>query len=72
MCGMNLPPSSKEPSSERRAVPRHIRDGEHDGWHDTGEPSSGEPAPGRRPRLWIVLVVVAALIAGLWFYNGMR
>jgi hypothetical protein len=63
MRGMNLPPN------ERRAVPRHIRDGEHEGWHDAAEAASGR-APRRRFRLWIFLVAAAALIAGLWLRNS--
>jgi hypothetical protein len=69
---MNLPPQSSNEPDERRAVPRHIRDGEHELLQEVGEMSADAAAPGRRLRLWIVLVVVAALVAGLWYYNGTR
>jgi hypothetical protein len=60
---MNLPPD------ERRAMPRHIRDGEHHGWHEAGDPAIGR-APRRRFRLWVFLLAVAVLIAGLWTWNS--
>jgi hypothetical protein len=69
MPGMNLPPPAPNEADERRAVPRHIRDGEHDGWQDAVEPAAGA-APGRRFRLWVVLLVIAAAITGLWLYNS--
>lgn len=51
-------------------MPRHIRDGEHELLEAD---LSAEPGtPGRGLRLWIMLVVIAALIAGLWYYNGTR
>ncbi len=57
-------------TNERRAVPRHIRDGEHEPVE--ADVSSDQGTPGHRLRLWLLLVVVAALIAGLWYYNGTR
>ena len=70
---MNLPPqTSNGTANERRAVPRHIRDGEHGPLHEAGELSPGPRTRRRRPRLWMILAVVAALIAGLWFYTGTR
>jgi hypothetical protein len=69
MRGMSLPPPTPKEANDRRAVPRHIRDGEHDGWQDAVEQSSGA-APARRFRLWMFRVVIAAAIAGLWFYNS--
>jgi hypothetical protein len=70
---MDLPPqSSNEAPDERRAVPRHIRDGEHELLRDAADLTSGQETPGRSPRLWIILVVIAALIAGLWYFNGTR
>jgi hypothetical protein len=68
---MKLPPqTSDDAPNERRAVPRHIRDAEHEPLEAELSPDQG--TPGRRLRLWILLVVVAALIAGLWYYNGTR
>ena len=62
--GMN---PSGEPAEDRRAVPRHIRDGEHDSWEDT---MAGVPAgrPGK-PRLMISICVALALAAAIsaWF-----
>jgi hypothetical protein len=60
---MNLP---GEPTNDRRAVPRHIRDGEHDGWEDT---MAADPA-GKRARTRLLLIYLAVLLAvgfGLWF-----
>jgi len=68
---MKLPPqTSNDTRNDRRAVPRHIRDAEHELLEP--ELSAEQGTPGRRLRLWILLVVVAALIAGLWYYNGTR
>ena len=68
---MKLPPqTSTDASNDRRAVPRHIRDAEHEPLEAELSPDQGTPA--RRVRLWLYLVVVAALIAGLWYYNGTR
>jgi hypothetical protein len=66
---MDLPPGS---SNERRHLPRHIRDGEHEPWQDAGDTAANAARPGRRWRIWVWVVLVAALVLGLWFYNGMR
>jgi len=66
---MNLPPGSR---NDRRHLPRHIRDGEHEMWHDAGDGAAGTAANGRRLRVLVYVVLVVALVAGLWFYNGMR
>ena len=66
---MTLPPHSP---NERRAVPRHIRDGEHDMLHDAVEGAPRTGNPGRRWRVLVYLAVAAALVLGLWFYNGVR
>lgn len=57
------------PTNDRRAVPRHIRDAEHDTWHD--EPAGPETA-GRRMRLWVYLTASAALAVGLWYFLTTR
>ena len=57
---MNLP---SEPSNERRAVPRHIRDGEHRDLEDTI--AEKVEMPRRRPGLWILLAL-AAVVVGAW------
>jgi len=61
--GMSLPPDS---ANDRRAVPRHIRDGEHDSWEDGSIVQEDRAAAWRRPALWILLAVLAALFAGAW------
>jgi hypothetical protein len=66
--GMNLPPDSPR---ERRAVPRHIRDGEHEMWQDGVDAAPGA-GPGRRWRVLVYVAVAAALVLGLWLYNGVR
>jgi hypothetical protein len=66
---MNLPPDSP---NERRAVPRHIRDGEHEMWQDAAETAARAEGSGRRWRVLVYVAVVAALVLGLWFYNGTR
>ena len=66
---MNQPPGS---SNDRRHLPRHIRDGEHEMWHDAGDAGAGTPSGTRLWRLLVYLVVAAAVIAGLWLYNGTR
>ncbi|MEO8061904.1 MAG: hypothetical protein ABI821_04060 [Pseudomonadota bacterium] len=62
---MNLP---GEPTNDRRAVPRHIRDGEHDSFEDTlaGVP----PGKAAKVRLAMILIGVAVALAagfGAWF-----
>ena len=63
---MNLPPElSREPTNDRRSVPRHIRDGEHDSLEDT---MAGVPT-GRAVRLrvvWICVAVALAAALGAW------
>ena len=64
VAGMNLP---GEPANDRRSVPRHIRDGEHDSFEDTM--SGLPPAKAARGRWLLIWLVVAALAVGLvaWF-----
>jgi len=62
---MSLPPDS---ANDRRAVPRHIRDGEHDMWRDGLGDAPGAERPARAGRLWIVLlvlVIAGAVVIGL-------
>ena len=66
MHGMNLPPGSP---NDRRHLPRHIRDGEHEAWHEAGEGAAGPGSPGRRWRVLVYVVLIVALVAGLWFYD---
>jgi len=58
---MNTPPGN-----ERRAVPRHIRDAEHDMSRDLPAVPERPGTAGRRLR-WIGLLLVAALGLGLWY-----
>jgi hypothetical protein len=67
--GMDLPPGS---SKERRHLPRHIRDGEHEPWQDAGEAAANAARPRSRWRVLVYVVLIAALVVGLWFYNGAR
>lgn len=64
--GMNLP---QDPSHERRAVPRHMRDGEHDPLADTGIFGSRAPeVRGGRGRMIVyALLVLAAAGVAAWF-----
>ena len=62
--GMTLPPAN-----DRRAVPRHIRDAEHDAWHD--EPAGPETARRRTIVLFWALFSVA-LVAALAYYLTTR
>lgn len=64
--GMNLPP---DPGHERRAVPRHMRDGEHDPLADTGIfGSRASDVRGGRGRMIVYAVLVlAAAGAAAWF-----
>lgn len=52
-----------EPTNERRSVPRHIRDGEHDNWDDN-VPSGSASRPGVRISIWTA--VVLAIGAAVW------
>ena len=67
--GMNLPP---DPSHERRAVPRHMRDGEHDPLADTGIFGSrtSDVGGGRARMIVYALLVLAAAGVAAWF--GLR
>jgi hypothetical protein len=61
---MNLP---GETASDRRAVPRHIRDGEHDMIDEAmGQVPPPQGWTGRRVWLWICVAVTAAAGFGLW------
>ena len=67
--GMNLPPA---PGNDRRAVPRHIRDAEHDAWRDVPAGPENQETAGRRARLWIYLAAIAALGLGLLYFLATR
>ena len=62
---MDLPPAS---ANERRAVPRHMRDGEHHEWEEAAAGEAGRAAR-RRPALWMLLAALA-ILAGLWAWLG--
>jgi hypothetical protein len=67
---MNLP---VDPASERRTVPRHLRDTEHQGAPDTqGSGMRRADFPGRQRLRGLLLlgIAAAALAAGLWFGTG--
>ncbi len=57
---------------ERRAVPRHIRDAEHDAWGDVPAAADDPQTAGRRLRPWVYLAVIAALGLGLWYFLTTR
>jgi hypothetical protein len=72
VCGMTLPPNPA--SDDRRTVPRHLRDSEHD---MTGSaPGSGMRVgdahdAGRRWRNWLYAGLLVALVgASLWLGLG--
>jgi hypothetical protein len=54
---------------ERRAVPRHIRDAEHDSWD---EAPAGPETAGRRVRLLVYLVTILIAGTGLWYFLTTR
>ncbi len=61
--------SPLEPSDDRRAVPRHLRDGEHDGVRDTSASGirKADAAPGgsRGVIALVALLVLAAVVC--WY-----
>jgi hypothetical protein len=61
--------SSEIPGNDRRAVPRHLRDGENDLLSSTGTfGQRAEDARGARGRGWLLaLAAVAAALAAAWF-----
>ena len=62
---MNLP---QNPPNDRRAVPRHIRDGEHDAIDD----ALTVTAPAARTAIWLLagIGVLAAIGIVWWFTRG--
>jgi len=72
VCGMTLPPKTAS-GDERRTVPRHLRDSEHD--MGGTAPGSGMRAGdahdgGRRLRNWLFAGLLLAVAAGLWLGFG--
>jgi hypothetical protein len=64
---MNLPSDpSGEPADDRRAVPRHIRDAEHDMIEEPVSRAGSDRGAARRMGLWICLAILAAGGFGLW------
>ena len=63
---MNLP---SNPDEDRRTVPRHLRDSEHEKLSDTGVfGQRAEDAVPRMRRVWIALALSVALAAAAWFW----
>ena len=62
--------SSENPDNDRRAVPRHLRDGENDLLSSTGAfGQRTEDAASRRGRGWaLILFAVAVVAAAAWFF----
>jgi hypothetical protein len=63
---------NQPPGNDRRAVPRHIRDAEHDLSRDLPAGQESQDSAGRRLRLLAWLAAVAALGAGLWYFLTTR
>jgi type VI protein secretion system component VasF len=61
---MNTPPTS---ANERRALPRHIRDGEH---HHLEESTPAGRARWRQLAPWVLLAVALVGFAALWAWYG--
>ena len=60
--------SSEDQSNDRRAVPRHLRDGENDLLSSTGAFGQRAEDARRRGRGWaLVLFAVALAVAAGWF-----
>jgi len=61
------PPSN--PDEDRRTVPRHLRDSEHEKLSDTGAfGQRAEDATSRRGWTWAALALGVALAAAAWFW----
>ena len=65
--GMNLP---RDPDSDRRTVPRHLRDSEHS--MSTEIPGFGaraEDVPSSKTRVIVfAAVAIGAVVAALWYF----
>jgi len=61
--------TAEEPGNDRRAVPRHLRDGENDLLSSTGAfGQRAEDAASRRGRGWaLIIAALAAALALGWF-----
>jgi hypothetical protein len=62
--------TAEEPGNDRRAVPRHLRDGENDLLSSTGAfgQRAADVAP-RRGRAWALLIATLAVaLAAGWFF----
>jgi len=63
---MNLP---SNPDEDRRTVPRHLRDSEHEKLSDTGAfGQRAEDALSRRGWFWVAFALSVALAAAAWFW----
>ena len=61
--------SPGDPANDRRAVPRHLRDGEHE-LASSGifGMRAGDVRGGGRARVWVLLSLIVAVVgAGLWY-----
>ena len=58
-----------DPTNDRRTVPRHLRDSEHEKLSDTGAfGQRAEDAVPRKGRVWIALALMVALAIAAWFW----
>jgi hypothetical protein len=58
-----------EPANDRRTVPRHLRDSEHEKLSDSAVSGRrAEDADPRKGRVWLALALVVALAFAGWFW----
>ena len=63
---MNLP---SNPDEDRRTVPRHLRDSEHEKLSDTGVfGQRAEDAASRKGWIWVAVALSVALAVAAWFW----